>query len=744
MNFKFEADFIASPFGYSKTIESSVSAPIFVKRFYLNEEIKTARLYLATLGFGYVTINDKPLSYVMYTSQSDYAKTIWYDIFDISGLLHFGDNDFLAEVGNGFYNDFASSPWQFDRAPWRDELRMIAQIEIELISGKKVTIKSGSDWLVLDDGECTFNSIRNGEFRDFNKAVNGQNLAKKLKNAKNAVIYKETSAILRENTGGNVIDAEKLLPIKTWRLNNGDYVFEFEKNISGYAELVLTERKCAEITVMYGEQLNDDVGIDIANLNIYHKEGLFQTDKIVCSGGKEVFSPKHTYHGFRYMQISGLNNYVIGNVKAVFIHQDVKQITKFSCGNTLFNKIFNAAVNSSFCNMVNIVTDCPTREKLGWTGDLQMSVEQFLTNFDCVHFLKKVFQDILDSQNEEGKLPGIAPTGGWGFDWGNGPTFDAALFELPYQIYRYYSDGELLKSGYNAFKKYLDYLITNLNKNGLSELGLGDWSSPSKSQIDFIAPLEFTSTLYLLRFLYIMHISASLNGKDSSYYDDIKQELQKKFKEKYINADGSCIVNHQTALAFLLESDILDGTQSKKCSVQLCSRVKECGGNHECGIIGSRHILHALTSSGYFDIAYQMAEKTNFPSWGKWILDGQTNLCETWDGKMSLNHHMFSDIASWFVKCLAGVNLPKEGMCARELILSPDGFDNLSFAMAEVEIPGGKIFSHWYKNDGEIWWEINLPAGFSAKINLLGGYNVENNFIEQGNHKIQIKRQQSE
>ena len=725
--FIFRANFISSPFPYQKDLAHRRAAPVFRKIFYLDKEFFKAELYIATLGNGFVTINEKPLPAVLITSQSNYLKTIWYDRFDVTDFLKPGENCFLAELGNGFYNDFVKSPWNFDHALWRSDLKLIAELHIYNKDGTVQRLLSDESFEVAE-GNVLFNSIRKGETQDAGHKICWD------KDAKRAVLCNDIFAELIENPMPKLIEQEKLAPVSIYKNRCGNYLVDFGQNIAGYIWFRAKGIKDERITVRYAE-IETDGQADQSNINCFSK-GEFQTDHLILSGEEDEFSPRHVYHGFRYAEIIGYPGELCEkDIKAIAIWQDVKRSSDFSCESELMNKIYQCAIRSTTGNLQHTLTDCPTREKLGWLGDLQMSVEQLLTNFHSVPVLKKIMRDIIDVQNYKGQLPGIAPTSGWGYAWGNGPTFDGALFEIPKQIYYCCGDTECIDRYMDHFERYLQYLDTRLNEDGLLEIGLGDWSGPTERQIDIQTPTGATDTLYFMRFLNDMALFRTIRKESAKPYQKRFSELKKTFDKKYLDGKtGKCKIEHQTLLSFLITSGFYAPEQEKTFGQQLVRRVEVCAGHHECGIIGARHILHALTKIGRFDLAEQIMGQTDYPSWGKWVADGNTCLGETWKNDMSRNHHMFSDIASFYMKSVAGIDVHFEES-GYNIKIYPHGIERLAWLQASREFRFGTISIRWETRGAEkilelsvsqaVAFETVLPREFA----LVGKRNENGQFI---------------
>jgi alpha-L-rhamnosidase len=270
----------------------------------------------------------------------------------------------------------------------------------------------------------------------------------------------ESTAFSKENlrkiSCQPVREIEKILPASIEKTDNG-FIVDFGVTLSGYIEAELQAERGSEIKFYYAEEINAD-GTPKHNKmddKYFYKESPFMTDKLIASGGIDTFKPSFAYHGFRYVVIDGLSE-PPQSLCAYFVHQDVRRTSSFECGDEVINYIYNAGIRSTYSNMFWALTDCPTREKLGWTNDAQASVEQTLINFDIVPLYEKWFEDLKSSMREDGALPGIIPSPDWGFSCG--PICDCLLFELPYRIYLYTGKAEMLVDAIPYFERYIDYL----------------------------------------------------------------------------------------------------------------------------------------------------------------------------------------------------------------------------------------------------------------------------------------------
>ncbi|MBQ4630179.1 MAG: family 78 glycoside hydrolase catalytic domain [Clostridia bacterium] len=700
-------------------------APMFRRRFHINKPIKSASLSVCGLGYGYYWLNEEAVTKDLFTAPvSNYCKTLWYNKYDITNLIHQGENIFAVMCGNGWYNEGIETAWDFDSALWRDVPKFILSLEIN----GEVELISDDNWLYTLDSPVIFNQLRQGEH--FDSRLYDENWKSiqfdDSKWEKAQIDDTPPSGIFRECTCEPIREVEEIEPQKIINTGRNRYVFDFGKNLSGYGRLTISQNSGDKIILRYAEQIHEEDGTlrfnDMDNPHFY-KNGVFQTDEFICCGKEFRWSPKFTYHGFRYVEVSGLEKASSQTLKAIVVHQNVKKRSKFNCSNPLLNKLFEIGQQATLSNMFYMPTDCPTREKLGWMNDAQSSAEQFLTNFELEKVLAKWWVDICDAMTDDGMLPGIVPTSGWGYEWGNGPVSEGTLFEIPYKIFLHTGDDSLLRKGLPYFKKSIAFWNSQKNQNGDILYGLDDWAAPvpDEEKVD----TRFINRVLKIKCLKILLTAAERCGEETSA---INEEIQKdisQFKEIYLNSDGSCTLNKQTAVAMTIYFDLYDDLAP--LAAQLARLVEENDFHHACGMVGLRYLYIALNKCGLQEYAYKIITSKGFPSYSDWVTNGATALYEYWDMTTSKNHHMYSDFMSWMIKTILGIspNSLKPGF--EEVHISPYFFSDLSFSEGYCETVKGKISVIWERKFDVIKLEIEIPEEINAYYKskkLLTGINT--------------------
>lgn len=412
----------------------------------------------------------------------------------------------------------------------------------------------------------------------------------------------------------------------------------------------------------------------------------------------------------------------------------------FQCSNELFNKIQRNALSSYLSNFMGYPTDCPQREKNGWTGDAHLAAEMGLYNFKAENGYTKWLGDIADEQQPTGELAAIVPTAGWGYFWGNGPAWDNAMILIPWYLYRYNGDQRILERMYPNVKRYVDYLGTRA-ENHIVKIGLGDWA-PAKTK----TPPEVTSTAYYYIDAVILSKMAELFGHkdDQKKYADLAVKIREAFNKKYYKGKGVYDPGSQTALACALYQGLTNNAEETIDA--LVSAVKQSDDHLDCGILGTKYLLHALSDNGHPDVAYKIVNQHSFPGWGYWIDQGATTLWEQWNGTESLNHIMYGDVSAWFYKTLAGIapddNLPGFKRIVFKPYFSPD----LQWVRANHQSMHGEIKAVWEKKGRIIYYRLTIPANTTGAVTLPGNKKVfvDNKLISGSGNVKDIRKKANE
>jgi alpha-L-rhamnosidase len=402
------------------------------------------------------------------------------------------------------------------------------------------------------------------------------------------------------------------------------------------------------------------------------------------------------------------------------VHTDFAHTGAFSCSNELLNAIQAATIASTIGNYHGMPTDCPHREKNGWTGDAQLSAEQVLYNFAAAAAYTKWLDDFPDVQRVSGALPGFLPSGGWGYNWGAGPAWDSAYIMIPWYLYLYRGDRDILRRHYAGMRKCLDFMAS-LATDHIVEFGLGDWCPPSPGPGSHKCPAALTNTAYYYADTRIVARIAELLGKrsDARRLTALAAKIKAAARRHFYDRKTGRVAGHsQTSLACFLFQGLVEPDEIPAFTQMLLDEVAAYNDHIDCGILGTKYVMNVLTETGHADVAYRIATQRDFPSWGHWLAQGATTLWENWDGAHSRNHHMFSDISAWFYKTLAGIVADPAHPGFKHIIIKPWPVGDLTHAEGSVMTPYGRVRSAWRRTPECFTLDVIVPPNSRATVYL--------------------------
>ncbi len=701
---------------------NATPAPMLRRTFKVGRNIKQARVYVCGLGYYELHINGNRIGdHCLDPGYTRYDKRALYVTYDVTSALRQGANAIGVILGNGWYNVQTLAVWDFHKAPWRAAPKLYLQLRVEYADGYTETLVTDKQWKA-STGPIVFNSIYGGETYDARLEKPGWDTA----------AYNDSDWLMAQvvEPPPGKLAAQMMPPIKTDTVikpanltepKPGVFVFDMGQNFAGYAELDVRGKAGHQVVMKYGERLGADGMIDRADIQQHVvKMGTnqqFQADTYILKGkGRETWHSRFVYHGFQYVEVTGFpGKPTLENLRGVFLHSAVPVVGEFECSNPLLNKIWRAGRWAYLSNLQGIPTDCPHREKNGWTGDAHLAAEQGLLNYAPAAVYAKWINDLGDEQRPTGELPGIVPTSGWGYKWGNGPAWDSAFLLIPLYLYEYCGDTQVLRNHYDGMKRYVDYL-TSKAKDGIVDIGLNDWA-PFETK----TPADITSTGYYYRDARIVALAASLLGNeaDALKYASLAAGIKQAFNRKFYHPETGLYGNgSQTSLSCALYQGLADPDVRPLVLSNLVANVEQRQGHLDTGILGAKYLLNALLENGRTDLAYRIVSQKDLPSWGWWLEQGATTLWEQWNGSESRNHIMFGDISAWFYKALAGINLDPAAPAFRHIIIKPNVVGDLTSARATYDSIRGRIVSDWKVDPDGFHLSVTIPANATATISL--------------------------
>ena len=689
--------------GIITSVQLPRNAPVFRGEFDLSKPVKRARAYVTGLGYYELHVNGgKVGDKVLDPGYTTFAKRTLYSTYDVTGLLKTGGNAAGVIMGKGW---------------WGESPRFILQINVEYVDGTKTCITSGKGWK-RTDSPITENSLYHGETYDARLETPGWDMPG-FDDSKWAAaeIIDSPTKVLSAETIQPIRVCESMKPKKLTNPKPGVWVYDFGQNFSGWCRLKVSGSAGTEVSIRHAEVLYDDGTVNQENLRSARA-----TDKYILSGkGAEVYEPRFTYHGFRYVQIEGFPgapdlNTLLGQV----VHTDFEPRGSFQCSNALINRIAKNAWWGYKTNFHSVPTDCPQRdERQGWMADGHMTADMGFYNFDMLPGYTKWLRDMQDSQGEDGRVPDTVPHV-WGSNPGD-PMWAAAYPFVLWDLYRHTGDRRILAQHYPGIAKYVDMLAREAKDSYIiSRNNYGDWVGVVET------PKDLVSTGGFYRCSWMAARMAEILGKprDAKKYDDLCAKIADAFNKKFFDPKTNNYGNaSQYSNAWPLYLGIVPKDAHKAVVDNLINDIMVTRKGHlSTGFLGARYLLEVLCNEGRADVAYTIVTQKDYPGWGYMIEKGATTIWELWtysvgNGMNSHNHPAFGFVNGWFYQALAGITpiaQPTGGF--EEFVIRPHVVGDLTWAKASVDTVRGPVVSSWARTNDGIKLDVTIPGNSGAMV----------------------------
>lgn len=703
-------------------------APFFRKTFHLDKIPEISEVFICGLGYYELYLNGKKVGdHVLDPTPTQYEKRVLYVKYDVTACLKKGENALGVVLGNGWYNASTPEVWNFDKASWRDYPKLILDLEIE---GKNI-LHSDASWK-SKTGPIVFDALRNGEHYDARLELgewHSPGYDDKDWECAGAAWPPGGELHLQTMPACKVMST--IAPVQQKILPNGDLVLDFGQNLTGWLRLKVTGEAGTSVAIRYAERLHQDGSIDNEHLKKFILGGEFQTDHYTLKGTpNEIWEPRFTYHGFQYAQITSSQPVAFHSHEARLVHTAFEKVGDFDSSDEMLCRIHRTTLWSYIGNFTGIPTDCPHREKNGWSGDAHLASEAGLFHFDVSSSYAQWMEGFADSQRASGQLPAIVPTSGWGFNWGSGPAWDSAFFLIPWNVYLFTGELAIFKTHFEAMKKYLAY-VGAMSENHIASFGLGDWGHDPKR----ITDPALTSTAFYYSGVLILSQVAGLLGrkKEKRQYAELAARIREAFNRTFYRGEGIYANGEPTALGTALYHGLAEESEKPKIARALAQVVEKNSFKPDFGILGSKCVPRALSEYGYAGHAFRLLTQTDFPGWGHWMNQGANTLWGNWDGKGSRNHIMFGDVSAWMMRYPAGIHPDPKHPGFQHFFVRPQVVGDLSWVKASHVSPFGKISVEWTIQNFPFEIKIHVPRKTSATLTLPGG---EVRRLRSGEHMI--------
>ena len=704
------------------------AAVLLRKDLEIEKKVSRATLYLCGLGCSELEINGRKIGVdVIDPGFTDYSKRVLYRTWDVTANLRRGHNALGVLLGGGWFNLATGDLFGFEKAPWSASPRMLCQLHVEFADGSSRVIVSDPSWR-WSTGPITFNCIRGGETIDAREDKPGWSLPDyDASRWPNAIIVPPPAGRLVSQQHPPIRATASIRPVKLTEPKPGTFVFDLGVNISGWARLSARGPRGTKITLQSNELLNEDGTVNMGHLTS-HTHGRFQTEEYILDGnGLKTFEPRFTYHGFRYVQVTGLaEKPTLDSLTGRWVTTAPDPAGTFNCSNERINELQAVMLRTLLNNMHGIPTDCPQREKMGWMDDGCVCMETAFHNLDTPLFYRKWFHDMMDGQDPNGHVPDFVPTSGWGRTRQDGspgemadPWWGGAIVMAPWKLYLHYGDTRVLEEGYPNMKAYVDYLGTTA-KGDLIDWGLGDWLAGSAKA--GAPPLTHISTAAYAYQARIVSQAATLLGRteEARTYASLSDRIRDAFNKANLDpATGWYASKTQAGQALPLALNLVPEELRPRVMERLVESITTTGRGHVgTGIVGLLYLFQTLMENGRDDLAWHMLTREDFPGWLHMLNNGGTSIWEAWDGGGSRNHPTLGCIGVWLYQAPGGIRRDPSTPAGKQIIIKPAILDGLTWVKCSNPSPHGKIESNWQLKNGRLRLEVTIPVNTTATVHL--------------------------
>jgi alpha-L-rhamnosidase len=756
-----------SPFGPAQWIASPVSggphtvppAPWFRKAFTLDQPVRSARLTLTALGLYEIEINGQAVGDQIFApGWTDYKKRVQYQVHDVVSSLKRGENVLGLVLGEGWYCGVLG--WGSKRQNYGTRPQLIARLEIVLRDGSSLEIVTDSAWKT-SIGPILENDFLMGESYDARLELENWSRPGYDDAAWQPVVAPPDPRIEYNLTEAPPVrrlgELKPGEPTIRKAFEGVRRIYDLAQNFAGRVRLTIRAPRGTTVKIRFAEILDPEGNLYLENLR-----GARATDYYTCKGGgTETWEPRFTFHGFRYVEVSGAAKDDLVQIVGIVLHSDTPTTGHFACSNPLLNQLQHNIVWGQKSNFLEVPTDCPQRdERLGWTGDAQVFVRTAAFNMDVRSFFHKWVRDIRDAQSPAGGVPAVVPKEVVMDLEDGGPAWSDAAVICPWTIYLCYGDRKILEDHYDSMVRYLGFLgkersLRHIRSHPDLDVwkGFGDWLALDGGPTEGLTRKDLIGTAFYAYDADILSRIATLLGRkeDARKFRALHGKIVTAFQRRFVTPDGLIASGTQTAHVLALHFDLLPENLRPVVAQALAKDIEERKFHLATGFVGTPYLLFVLERFGYLDIAYKLLEQETFPSWLFPIKNGATTIWERWDGwtpekgpqdkgMNSYNHYAYGAVGEWMARSVAGLDLDPEDPGYRRLIFRPRPGGTLTWAEAELKTSYGRAAIRWDKTKAGLKLDLTVPPGTRATLHPPEGHGQSREF-RPGRHRLVLKRE---
>lgn len=733
------------------------TSPLFRKAFVLPAKPRRATLYATARGIFDMKLNGHRVSEDRFMPEwTDYNKRLHYRTFDVTELLVTGENAIGAMLGDGWWSGFIG--WQETRGQYGTlKNSLLIQLEAELQNGETVIVVTDTSWR-CETGPILYSDFMMGETYDARRERTGWDKSGFDDSAWPAAVEVAPSKVhiprfgFSNNQPGETDEnlplvaqrcepvrvVETLRPVSMNEVRPGVFIYDLGQNIAGWVRLAVNGQAGTRIQLRHAERLNPDGTLYTENLRRAKA-----TDVYILKGkGEEIWEPRFTFHGFQYIELTGLKTALAPDkISGCVVMSSTTPAGKFECSHPRVNRLWQNALWSQKDNFLSVPTDCPQRdERLGWMGDAQVFLRTATFNMDVAAFFTKWMTDVTNSQDVDGVFPDIAPRLREGKNFigldglGGGAGWADAGIIVPWTIWRVYGDRRIIERNWDAMARWLDWLEKN-NPEGIRCHALnnnyGDWLCiPSDREFRTQSPMKtLLATSYWADDAAKMACMARQLGRtgDAERFNAMYERIRAAFQKEWLREDGRLTVDTQTAYLLALAFNLLPKEVRGRAAAHLVENIRKLDWHLSTGFIGISHLNPILTLTGHADVAYRLLLNEDYPSWLYPVIHGATTIWERWNGwtkedgffnplMNSFNHYCLGSVGEWLYRCVAGIELDPDINGFKQFQIKPYPGGGLSYAGASYQSIHGIIQSRWQRQETTLTLDVSVPANTTARI----------------------------
>lgn len=716
-------------------------APMFRREISLAAAPVRAITYVSALGNYELFINGKRVGdRVLAPEWTDYSQRVQYQAYDVTELLRSGKNALGAVVGDGWYAGRLGLAGVVPDGPPRriygPTPALLVQMEIEFADGRRETIVTDDKWRCTREGPWRVTDLLDGVVYDARREMPGWTESGFDDASWSSVGTSSPEVRLTAQPNEPIRVTQEVEPKSVMRLGTDRFLVDFGQNLTGWCRLASSAPAGTQVTLRHGEMKDESGGLYTANLRSAAQQDVY----IFRGEGQEVFEPRFTYHGFRYVEVSGLPE--APEITACVVHSNPPETLEFSCSDAQLNRLMQNVLWTQRSNMYSVPTDCPQRdERLGWMGDILAFAETAMFNMDMAAFFTKWLRDVREAQARDGRFGDVSPHP---YDpdarFSGAPAWaDAGVF-VPWSAYVRYGDKRLLAEQYDAAKQWVEF-VHSKNPDGiwrnLRGNDYGDWLNsdtlvlPDMPKVSGEMPKEAFATAFLAQSTRILSKMAGVLGKpeEEKRYDSVWRNVREAFVRQYVQPDGKILGDTQAGYAIALEFDLLPDQLQPKAVEHLLAAIEAYGGHLSTGFHATRCLMRQLVVRGHADVAYELLDNRTPPSWRYPIEQGATTIWERWDGYVagrgfqnpgmnSFSHYAFGCIGEWLVEFAVGIRPLEDGDAMRRFEIRPVPGGSLTSASAEYRSIRGPIRVSWNLGGARFEMRVTVPPGCEATVHV--------------------------